>query len=172
MFGPLCPRVATGYGDAVKPTISRSVRVAADAATVWSLVSDLTRMGRFSPENVGGTWLPPATGPALGAEFRGTNRNGRKEWRTRVRVVAWEPGRRFTFDVRSPFGMRVSRWGYEVAPTSDGCLLTEHWYRVGNLFVQRFLGPKVTGRLDRPGFNVHSIERTLASVKATAESLN
>lgn len=155
----------------MEPTISRTVRVAADAGTVWSMVTDLARMGEFSPENAGGRWLPPATGPALGAVFRGTNRNGRKEWWTLVRVVAWEPGRRFTFDVHSPFGMRVSRWGYEVVPTADGCLLTEHWYRVGNRFVQRFLGPRVTGRADRPGFNLHSIEHTLAAVKAAAENV-
>jgi hypothetical protein len=154
----------------MEPTISRTVTVDADATTVWAMVSDLTRMGEFSPENIGGHWVAPATGPRLGARFRGTNRNGRKEWSTKVRVVAWEPGRRFTFDVRSPFGMRVSRWGYEVTPTTRGCLLTEHWYRVGNKFVQRFLGPKVTGRLDRPGFNLGSIEHTLAAVKARAES--
>lgn len=169
-FHSLCERCVAAYRGLVEPTISRTVPVAADAGTVWSMVSDLTRMGQFSPENVGGEWLPPATGPELGAQFRGTNRNGRKVWRTRVVVVAWEPGCRYTFDVYSPLGIRVSRWGYEVVPTEDGCLLSEHWYRVGNWFVQRFLGPRVTGRADRPGFNLHSIEYTLAAVKASAES--
>jgi hypothetical protein len=36
--------------------------------------------------------------------------------------------------------------------------------------VRRFLGPRVTGRADRPGFNVESIEHTLAAVKARADS--
>jgi hypothetical protein len=154
----------------MEPTISRTVAVAADPHLVWSLVTDLTAMGEYSPENVGGHWLPPATGPGPGAEFRGTNRNGRRLWHTRATVVEWEDGVGFTFDVHSSIGLRVSRWGYQVRPDGDGCLLTEHWYRVGNRFVQRFLGPRVTGRTDRPGFNVHSIEHTLARVKARAES--
>jgi hypothetical protein len=153
----------------MEPSISRSTEVAADAHVVWSLVSDLTRMGEFSPENIGGYWVD-GTGPVLGARFRGTNRNGDKVWTTKVRVIACEPGRLFTFDVRSPFGVRVSRWSYVVTPTETGCVLTENWYRVGNWFVRRYLGPKVTGRADRPGFNVESIEHTLAAVKAYLEA--
>ncbi|MGW5050684.1 SRPBCC family protein [Actinokineospora sp. NPDC004072] len=152
----------------MEPTISRSTAVAADAAAVWALVTDLPGMGRFSPENAGGRWLDPG-GPAVGARFRGTNRNGSREWWTRVRVVECDPPRRFTFDVRTPFGVRVSRWSYEITPTPDGCVLTEHWFRVGNWFIRRVMGPRVTGRTDRPGFNAGSIEHTLAAVKAHAE---
>ena len=43
--------------------------VAAAPGVVWALVSDLPRMGRFSPENLGGRWLRGATGPAVGVEF-------------------------------------------------------------------------------------------------------
>jgi hypothetical protein len=161
-----------GYRSDVEPTISRSTDIAADPRSVWAMVTDLPRMGELSPENRGGRWLDGATGPAVGARFRGTNRNGAKEWWTRVTVVACEPGRRFTFDVRTPFGVRVSRWCYEVTPTETGCRLTEHWFRVGNWFVRRFLGPRVTGRRDRPGFNTLSIEHTLAAVKARAEDIS
>ncbi|MCT2581628.1 SRPBCC family protein [Actinophytocola gossypii] len=154
----------------MEPTISRGVDVAADQDTVWALVTDLPRMGELSPENVGGEWVGGATGPALGARFRGTNRNGERQWWTRVRVVGCEPGRWFAFDVRTPFGVRVSRWAYEITPTAAGCRLTEHWYRVGNWFIRRFMGPRVTGRQDRPGYNAHSIEHTLAAVKARAET--
>jgi hypothetical protein len=166
----LFTQVSAAYGGLVEPTISRSVDVAAQPRVVWSMVTDLPRMGELSPENIGGLWLDGATGPAVGARFRGVNRNGARQWWTRVRVVACEPDRLFTFDVRSPFGVRVSRWSYEITPTADGCRLTEHWYRVGSWFIRRFLGPKVTGRVDRPGYNVTSIEHTLAAVKARAES--
>jgi len=134
------------------------------------MVTDLPRMGELSPENLGGHWVGGATGPAVGAKFRGVNRNGDKQWWTRVRVIVCEPDRLFTFDVRSPFGVRVSRWSYEITPTEDGCLLTENWYRVGNWFVRRFLGPRVTGRADRPGYNVESIEHTLTAVKNRLEA--
>jgi hypothetical protein len=167
----LSARDPAGYRDLVKPTISRSVHVAADPLAVWAMVTDLPRMGEFSPENIGGEWVNGSTGPAEAAQFRGTNRNGAKQWWTRVRVVACEPGRLFTFDVRTPFHVRVSRWSYRITPTDSGCRLTEEWYRVGSWFVRRFLGPRVTGRADRPGYNVESIEHTLAAVKARAESL-
>jgi hypothetical protein len=159
-----------GYVLLMQPSISRTVEVAADHRAVWALVTDLPRMGEFSPENVGGVWVGGATGPAVGARFRGTNRNGTKQWWTRVRVVECEPGRLFTFDVRTPFGVRVSRWSYVITPTDGGCLLTENWYRVANWFIRRFMGPKMTGRADRPGFNVTSIEHTLAAIKTYLES--
>ncbi|HEY0636940.1 MAG TPA: SRPBCC family protein [Pseudonocardiaceae bacterium] len=154
----------------MEPSISRSIDVAAPAEVVWSLVSDLPRMDRFSPENIGGRWVG-VDGPALGARFRGTNRNGARTWHTTAHVVEFEDGRAFAFDVYSQIRLRVSRWGYVVTPTSTGCRLTENWYRVGNWFVRSFLGPKVTGRKDRPGFNTHSIEHTLDKVKAYAERL-
>ncbi|MEX1007732.1 MAG: SRPBCC family protein [Acidimicrobiia bacterium] len=73
--------------------------VDAPAEQVWTMVSDVTRMGEWSPENVGGTWLGGATGPQPGARFRGTNRNGTKKWNTVATVVDAEPGRRFSFRV-------------------------------------------------------------------------
>lgn len=154
----------------MEPTISLRTEVGADPMTVWSMVSDLPRMGEFSPEDAGGTWVRGATGSAVGARFRGVNRNSAREWWTRVRVVECEPGRRLTFDVRTPFGVRVSRWSYEITPTAAGCRLTEHWYRVGNWFIRRVMGPRVTGRADRPGYNVAPIEHTLAAVKVAAEA--
>ncbi|MEV6873302.1 SRPBCC family protein [Amycolatopsis sp. NPDC051128] len=152
----------------MEPTISRSIDVPADIGTVWSWITDLPRMGELSPENVGGRWLD-GTGPALGARFRGRNRNGELRWWTRVRVVTFEPGRRFAFDVRTPFGSRVSRWEYVLAPSAAGCVVTENWYRIGSWVVRKFMGPRVTGRADRPGYNVRSIEHTLAALKARAE---
>src|SRR5688572_21831548 len=120
---PLLGNSCHGYVSMVEPSISISTEVAADPLTVWSMVTNLPGMGEFSPENIGGRWVNGATGPAVGAEFRGTNRNGAKLWHTKVRVVACETGRLFTFDVRTPFGVRVSRWSYVITPTPTGCRL-------------------------------------------------
>ena len=38
----------------------------APAEKLWAMVSDVTRMGEWSPENVGGNWLGGATGPKPG----------------------------------------------------------------------------------------------------------
>ena len=38
---------------------------------VWELVSDITKMGEYSPEVVEAEWLNGATGPSVGARYRG-----------------------------------------------------------------------------------------------------
>ena len=79
-----------------------SLDIAAPPEKVWALVSDLPRMGEWSPENAGGKWVKGATGPALGAVFEGNNKNGFRRWSTTVTVVGCEPeqGLRVRRDVR------------------------------------------------------------------------
>src|SRR5687767_14844027 len=96
-------------------------RIAAPADSLYALVSDITRTGEWSPENVGGRWLGSATEPAVGARFRGSNRRGFRRWSTRCTVVAADPGRRFAFDVAFA-GIPVARWSYEFASDGDGTL--------------------------------------------------
>jgi hypothetical protein len=86
---------------------------------VWTLVSDVTRTGEWSPENVGGRWVGGADGPAPGARFVGRNRNGMFRWWTTCVVVAAEPGRRFAFDV-SAGPVPVARWDYRLTPAGTG----------------------------------------------------
>jgi uncharacterized protein YndB with AHSA1/START domain len=61
---------------------SVTVHFAAPPARVWDLVSDITRIGEFSPETFEARWLAGpqagAAGPQAGARFRGhVRRNGR-----------------------------------------------------------------------------------------------
>ena len=148
--------------------MSRTVRVAAPPETVWRLVSDLPGMGRLSPENVGGRWVGGATGPAVGARFRGANRRGLRRWSTAVTVTACEPGRRFAFDVSS-LGLPVSRWTYEVRPDEGGCALTETWEDRRGRTID-VLGRLVSGVPDRGEYTATSIEATLAAVQREAEA--
>ena len=48
--------------------------VAAPAEAVYALVSDVTRMGEWSPECYRCTWLDGGTGPRQGARFKGWNK--------------------------------------------------------------------------------------------------
>ena len=100
--------------------------ISAPAARVWALVSDLPRMGEWSPENKGGKWVKGATGPELGAVFKGSNKNGIRRWSTTVTVVASEPGKVFEFAVTSG-PLAVVRWRYEFEDTDTGCRVTESW---------------------------------------------
>jgi hypothetical protein len=106
---------------------SESLDIAAPAEKVWSLVSDLPRMGEWSPENAGGKWVKGATGPALGARFKGTNKNGIRRWSTTVTVVACEPGKEFEFAVTAG-PLTVAKWRYEFEEIEPGsCRVTESW---------------------------------------------
>lgn len=147
--------------------IARTVEVAAPVDRVWELVSDLPRMGEFSPENQGGSWQRGATGPAVGAGFRGRNRSGRRRWSTRCTVTRCEPGRSFAFAV-SAVGMPVAEWSYDLQPTATGCTLTETW-RDRRSGLMSWLGRRTTGVQDRTSFTATSIEQTLARIKGRAE---
>ena len=43
-----------------------SLHIDAEPLQVWELVSDITRMGDYSPEVFEAEWLDGATGPAVG----------------------------------------------------------------------------------------------------------
>ncbi len=149
-------------------TISRTVRIEAPAQRVWDLVSDLPKMGQLSPENTGGTWVRPATGPAVGAAFKGANRSGRRRWSTKVVVTRCEPGKEFFFTVTS-VGLKVTEWGYTIESDGLACSVTESWQdnRGGLMSV---LGCLATGVGDRTGFTQTSIDQTLAALKKAAEA--
>jgi len=148
-------------------SLSRSTVVAAPPQRVWELVSDLPRMGEYSPENTGGSWIGGATGPALGAVFRGRNRRGLHRWSTRCTVTRCEPGRAFAFAVSS-LGLPVAEWSYDLEPAPEGCRLTETWTdRRGALVTAA--GRLVSGVSDRAAFTAQSIEQTLDRVKSRAE---
>jgi uncharacterized protein YndB with AHSA1/START domain len=147
--------------------LSVSREIAAPADAVWALVSDLPRMGELSPENSGGSWAKGAGGPAVGARFTGTNERGKRHWKTQVRVVTCEPGKRFEFDVTAG-GLKVSRWGYALEPTAAGCTVTETWTDQRGAVV-RTLGKAVTGVSDRTAHNRAGMEQTLAKIAAALE---
>jgi hypothetical protein len=100
--------------------------IAASPATLWKMVTDLPRMGEWSPENRGGSWLSGATGPAAGAAFRGVNRSGPLRWSTRVTIGECVPGEVFAFDVT--FGpATIAGWRYDFETIDTGCRVTESW---------------------------------------------
>jgi uncharacterized protein YndB with AHSA1/START domain len=101
-----------------------SVRVEAPPEKVYGVVSDVTRMGEWSPETTSAEWVGGATGPAVGAKFKGRNRNGLARWSTTPRVVAAEPGREFAFTT-SWLGKDMTLWTYRMEPEGAGSRVTE-----------------------------------------------
>ncbi len=67
-----------------------SVHIDAEPDAVYELISDITRMGEWSPECQGGDWIDGAT-PSVGSQFHGRNRRGDNEWTTPNTVIAAKP---------------------------------------------------------------------------------
>ena len=145
-----------------------TVQMKAPAQRIWELVSDIRNTGRFSPETLEARWLDGATGPAVGARFRGhVKRNGRGPmyW-TECRVTACEPGREFGFVV--VLGDReVNHWHYLFTPAGDGTAVTES-YRLADTAATRLYWA-VAGRL-RGRTNERGMRETLERIRAVAEA--
>jgi len=158
--------VATLQGVTGELSVTREI--GAPAEQVWAMVSDVTRMGEWSPENVGGKWLRGATSAEPGAKFRGANRIGWRRWSTVGTVVDAEPGRAFSFRVSS-FGIPVADWGYSFEQTPTGCRVTESWtdHRPGWF---RPLAQLATGVSDREAHNRAGMQQTLERLAAVAEA--
>jgi hypothetical protein len=145
-----------------------SAVIAAEASTLYDLVSDLTQMGRWSPEASGGRWVGGSTGPTLGAKFRGNNHSGWRRWSTEAQVTAADRGKRFSFQVK--FGpVSVSDWSYEFEPDGDATRVIERWTDLRAGWMDLLSRP-VMGISDRRAHNQRNIEATLAALKAAAET--
>jgi hypothetical protein len=147
---------------------SVTVHMKATAEQVWDLVSDVTRIGEFSPETFEAEWLDGATGPQVGARFRGhVNRNNRglKYW-TECRVVESAPGKAFAFEVISA-GRVVNTWRYDIEPAGDGSDVTESFSLtpMPALRVYWLLAGWARGRTNREGMRT-----TLERIKAVVEA--
>jgi uncharacterized protein YndB with AHSA1/START domain len=102
--------------------------IAADPATVYRLVSDVTRIGEWSPEARSARWLGGATGAVPGARFRGYNRWGLVMWARTCEVEEAEPGKRFVFRTLPGPGVPDStRWAYELEDVPGGTRVTESY---------------------------------------------
>ena len=147
---------------------SVTVNMAVPAEQIWDLVADVRNTGRFSPEVMEAEWLDGATGPELGAKFRGhvkRNEIGPVYWTT-CRITACEPGREFGFAVL--LGDRaVNNWHYRFDPVDGGTDVTESFRMNEGLFTTIFglLGGQLRRRR-----NIRDMRKTLERIKAVVEA--
>ncbi|MCU1429601.1 MAG: hypothetical protein JWL83_3601 [Actinomycetia bacterium] len=144
-----------------------TVHMAAPPERVWELVSDVTKIGRYSPETFEAEWLDGATGPVVGAKFRGhVKRNGKGPiyWTT-CTVQTADPGREFAFGVGSS-DKPLNVWRYRLQPAGDGTDVTESFELANTapLRVYWALLGWARGRTNRNGMRT-----TLERIKAEVE---
>jgi putative intracellular protease/amidase/uncharacterized protein YndB with AHSA1/START domain len=104
---------------ALAVSVSRAVPAPPDR--VYALISDITRMGEWSPETRSAYWREP------GRRFTGRNRIGPLyRWSMSATVTEAVPGRAFAFTTDRPSS---TTWRYDLEPVEGGTRVTESMTR-------------------------------------------
>lgn len=146
-----------------------SVTVGASAEKLYDLVSDITRVGEWSPVCTSCWWDEGVEAGQVGAWFTGHNELPHRTWETRSKVVAAERGREFAWVVGGSF----VRWGFTLDPVETGTAITESWgFLPGGIamFEEKFGDDARAQIADRTRQALDSIPKSLRAIKRIAES--
>jgi hypothetical protein len=103
--------------------------IAADAEVLYQMVSDLPRIGEWSPECLGVEWEGEVSVPSEGSTFVGHNAVGpgrRIRYSRHGRVLVADPGREFAF-ITDEGGRESTVWRYRFKPEAGGTRVTESY---------------------------------------------
>ncbi len=146
-------------------TLEASIDVDASPEKVWKVVSDLKRMGEWSPQC--------KKMKVFGGDVRkGTttlniNRKGFLVWPTTAKVVEFEPNKSIAFRIVE----NKTIWSYTLTPSAAGTTVVEKREApTGTSAVSGFLVKKVLGGTEQ--FDVELVEgmnKTLERIKTESE---
>ena len=149
------------------PDLSVSRDIAASPDAVFTALTDITRMGDWSPENYASEWHDGFSRAAVGAMYTGHNRNGDKEWTTESRIVELVPNQRFFFDCLAR-DFVFAKWGYSIEAIDGGSRVTEYWQDLRpEAALER--SKSISGVEDRTAHNRAGMEATLERLAAALE---
>jgi hypothetical protein len=150
------------------PYHSGSIVISRSPEELYEVVSDVTRMGEWSPV-CKACWWDEGNSATVGAWFTGRNELPERTWDTRSEVVAADPGREFAFIV----GGSYVRWGYTFTTVGGGTQVTESWeFLPGGaaMFDERFGADANAQVANRAELARTGIPATLAALKEIAEA--
>lgn len=153
--------------DLVTPLIEESIDIDVPPVRVWSLVSDLGRMSRWSPQVV--KTFVRGRPIQLGTRMININRRGPLVWPTQSKVVRFEPHQEIAFRVKDNFTI----WSFALEPNgAGGTTLTQRREAPDGVSnISRVATEKALGGM--ASFQVELAEgmrETLTKIKADAEA--
>ncbi|WP_161895162.1 SRPBCC family protein [Gordonia spumicola] len=151
-----------------EPIIEDSIDVNASPEAVWSVISDLKRMGEWSPQCKKMVVLGGDV--RQGARTVNLNRRGPLFWPTSAKVVTFDPNREIAFRIAENHTV----WSYRIDQTEGGVRVTEtRTAKDGKTTaVSAFLVDKVFGGNDSFEDELREgIRETLGKIKRAAESV-
>ena len=160
--------IALAYVRDMTPDIEVSRDIAASPEAVFAAITDITRMGEWSPETRRAEWNEGFDRAEVGAQYTGHNQNGDKEWSIMATIVELMPCERFFFDCSSR-DFVFAKWGYAIEPTATGCRVTEYAQDL-RPEASKARGESISGVADRVTHNLAGMEATLERLAAALES--
>jgi uncharacterized protein YndB with AHSA1/START domain len=161
-----------------------SIHIDAPPDRVWRLITNVTRMGEWSPITYKCEWLDGATEATVGARFKGYNKfSAVARWWTTCEITELEPAKVFefrtidgTFNIGSR-GKEMTRWRYTFEPDGVGTRVTESYevsfipalLRIPELIARKI--PGGGGAVDKQRAKTdEGMNETLRRLKERAES--
>jgi len=147
-------------------TGSATTTIAKPISEVFAAVTDMTRMGEWSPECVACRWVGGASGPAVGAKFEGDNiaKLGPitlKRWTTTSEVTGFEPNSLFEFSAEG-----YTTWRYEFTEAAGSTKVNESFSYPPYIGWQKWVYGRLINR--RKGMTA-GMQATLDRVKQSLE---
>jgi len=150
----------------VTNTLEASIEIAATPQDVWTIVSDLKRMGEWSPQcrkmRVSGEVRE-------GTKTFNLNRQGLLVWPTTSKVIRFEPNKAIAFRINE----NRSIWSYTLEPTETGTRVVERREApTGTSQLSQFLIKTVLGGAEAFETEmVAGMNATLTRIKTEAEAI-
>lgn len=153
--------------DDTDATGSATTVISKPIGEVFDAISDITRMGEWSPECTAGRWIEGADGPAVGAKFEGDNVASigpitLKKWTTTSEVTEFEPNETFEF-----MSAGYTRWRYDFIEREGKTVVTESFSYAPYTGWQGFVYGTV---MRRHSSMVKGAQATLDHIKEVLES--
>jgi hypothetical protein len=145
------------------------MRIEAAPEDIYDLLSDITRMGDWSPECYRCEWIDGSRAAEPGARFRGYNRSGWIRWSNVSEITTAERGRELAW-IMGGNEKRYSLWRYTFEPLARGTLVTESFQSLRHTLLGRLGALPLGGERRREGMLIAGMEATLTRVKSAAES--